>query len=307
MGSVMTEAPSSRARSGRRHAVVVAARWCIVIAIILSLGWATGCMERLFYIPTSGQTPTDEAPPGTEGVWFESADGTRLFGWLIPAHGRAEQTAEHATILHVHGNAGNILSHQWFTEHLPPAGFNVFLFDFRGYGQSEGSATRRGPLIEDTEAALDALLAREDIDPNRIGLYGQSLGGSIALNVMAERKEIRAAVLESPFASWRDIAANAIGGDPPFFLSKWLATLLIADHDRPLDAIQKVDRPILLLHGTADRVIPHSHSRRLVNAGAANVELIELDGGDHNVLRRTHPEVDRLTIDFFHEQLAPME
>jgi uncharacterized protein len=283
--------------------MIVAARWCIVIVIILSLGWITGCMERMFYIPTRGETPVNQAPPGTQGVWFESADGTRLFGWLIPAYGRANDMAKHATVLHVHGNAGNIISHQWFTEHLPRAGFNVFLFDFRGYGQSEGRATRREPLIADTEAALDAMLARDDIDPRRIGMYGQSLGGSIGLNVMVKRSEIRAAVLESPFASWRDIAANAIGGDPPFFLSTWLATILIPDHDRPLDAIAQIDRPILLMHGTADRIIPISHSRRLAAAGGENVELIELRGGDHNVLRDTNPEVDQISVEFFREQL----
>jgi uncharacterized protein len=283
--------------------MIVATRWCIVIVIILSLGWITGCMERMFYIPTRGETSVNQALPGTQGVWFESADGTRLFGWLIPAYGRADDMAQHATVLHVHGNAGNIISHQWFTEHLPRAGFNVFLFDFRGYGQSEGRATRRGPLIADTEAALDAMLARDDIDPRRIGMYGQSLGGSIGLNVMVKRSEIRAAVLESPFASWRDIAANAIGGDPPFFLSTWLATILIPDHDRPLDAIAQIDRPILLMHGTADRIIPISHSRRLAAAGGENVELIELRGGDHNVLRDTNPEVDQISVEFFREQL----
>jgi uncharacterized protein len=297
-------AETSSKRSRRRHAVIVATRWGIVIAILLTLGWATGCMERLFYIPTRGETPLSEAPPGTEGVWFDSADGTRLFGWLIPAYGRAGETADHATILHVHGNAGNILSHQWFTEHLPPAGFNVFLFDFRGYGQSQGSATRRGPLIADTEAALDALLVRDDIDPNRIGMYGQSLGGSIGINVMAEREEILAAALESPFASWRDIAANALGGDPPFFLSSWLAAILIPDHARPLDAIQQIDRPIVLLHGTDDHIIPISHSERLADAGGENVRLITFDGGDHNVLRATNPEVDQVMIEFFRKHLG---
>jgi len=301
----MTDEPTSRAeRTGRRRAIIIAARLGIVVAVLLAIGRMTGCMERLFYIPTHSETPLSEAPPGTEGVWFESADGTRLFGWLIPAHGRADETAAHPTIIHAHGNAGNIRSHHWFTAHLPPAGFNVFLFDYRGYGQSEGRPTRRRPLIADTDAALEAMLARDDIDPQRIGLYGQSLGGSIGLNVMKARHEIRAAVVESPFASWREIAANAIGGDPPFFLSKWLAAVLIPDHDRPLDAIAAIDQPILILHGSADRIIPVTHSRRLAAAGGDNVTLIELDGGDHNVLRDTHPEMDSLTIDFFRKHLA---
>ncbi|MHC4992168.1 MAG: alpha/beta hydrolase [Planctomycetota bacterium] len=168
----------------------------------------TGCMERLFFYPTRGPTPVR---PGTEPVRMTSADGTPLFGWFVPS--RSDRVDRAPTILHVHGNAGNIESHFWFTEYLPAAGFNLFIFDFRGYGESGGHARRRRPLIKDTHAALDALLARDDVDPARIGLYGQSLGGAIGLSVMAERPEIAAAVIESAFASWRDMAANALGGD----------------------------------------------------------------------------------------------
>ena len=256
-------------------------------------------MERLFYYPSRGETVPPPHLSAAESVWFHSGDGTRLHGWFIPAENRA--TAP--TVLHLHGNAGNVESHVWFTEYLPPAGFNLFIIDYRGYGRSEGSARRRGPLIADGHAALDTLLGRPDIDRSRIGLYGQSLGGAIALNVMADRTELRAAVIESPFASWRDIAANAVGGDSPGSVSRMLARLFIKDGDRPLDAVTRIKRPILLIHGTADGTIPASHSRRLAEAGST-VELIELDGGDHNSLRTTHPEVDELTIEFFRRNLA---
>ncbi len=273
-----------------------------VVAVILYMP-ATGCMERLFYYPTRGPTQPPPHLAEAQSVWFASSDGTRLHGWFIPAQGAHSLPKQAATILQVHGNAGNIESHIGFAEHLPLGGFNLFIFDYRGYGRSEGSARRRGPLIADSHAALDALLAREDIDRGRIGLYGQSLGGSIALNVMADRPEIRAAVIESAFASWRDIAASALGGDSPGFVSRGLATLLIKDNYRPADAIGRIDRPILLVHGTADRTIPISHSRRLAEAAAA-ADLVELAGGDHNDLRATHPEIDQLTIDFFGAHLG---
>src|SRR2546426_10629040 len=144
--------------------------------------WLTGCMERLFYYPERGPTPPPRNFLGAESVWFASRDGTRLHGWFMPAQWGESKNAP--TILHAHGNAGNITSHIWFTEYLPKAGFNLFIFDYRGYGQSEGAARSRKPLIEDTHAALDAILARKDIDAARIGMYGQSLGGSIGLNVM---------------------------------------------------------------------------------------------------------------------------
>jgi dipeptidyl aminopeptidase/acylaminoacyl peptidase len=255
-------------------------------------------MEQLFYHPESGPTPVPSRFAGGESVSFTSADGIKLHGWFIPAAGGAVGAP---TILHVHGNAGNIESHIGFTEYLPAAGFNLFIFDYRGYGQSEGSARTRGPLIDDTNAALDALLARNDIDRNRIGLYGQSLGGSIGLNVMANRPEIRCAVIESAFTSWRDIAAKVLGGGAD---SKTLAAVLIGDSHRADEAIAKVQRPVLLLHGTSDSIIPVEHSRRLKEAGGALVELVEFPGGDHNTLRDTHPEIEELVIEFFTANLG---
>jgi hypothetical protein len=274
-------------------------RLSILLAIALVVLWMTGCMERLFYHPTRGSTPPPTEWPDAEGVHFNSADGTTLFGWFIPARSAAIG-GNAATIIHVHGNAGNIESHIWFTEYLPDAGFNLFVFDYRGYGQSEGSARDRGDLIADTEAALDAMLARGDVDPNRIGVYGQSLGGSIALNVMADRSEIGAAVIESAFTGWRAIAADALGGGP---VARGLAAICIPAGHRAIEAIARIDRPILILHGTQDSVIPVHHGRELARA-APNAELIELAGGDHNTLRSTHPRMERRVIEFFRDHLG---
>lgn len=276
-------------------------RILIILTIIIGAGWLTGCMERMFYIPTRESTPASMGPPGTKSVWFTSEDGTRLHGWFMPARNRQDSDQPAPTILHVHGNAGSVRSHAWFTEHLPPAGFNVFLFDFRGYGESEGRPTRRRPLIADTHAALDAILERDDVDPDRIGMYAQSLGAAIGVNVMAERDELRAAVLESPFASWREIAADAIGGGP---IARTLAAVLIPDHSRPDEAMKRIDRPILIVHGKDDRIVPIHHGQAMSRAGGENVELHEFDAGNHNVLRQTHPEVDDLTIDFLRKHLG---
>ncbi|MCI0364182.1 MAG: alpha/beta fold hydrolase [Phycisphaerales bacterium] len=274
-----------------------------LILLVFAL-WISGCMEQMFYQPTRGPTPVPRGLMGAESVWFQSADGTRLHGWFIPTSRPRSNEGLPPAILHVHGNAGNIESHSWFTEFFPAAGYSVFIFDYRGYGESEGRARRRWPLIEDTNAALDALLRRNDIDANRIGMYGQSLGGAIGLNVMVDRSEIRAAIIESSFASWREIAACAVGGDDPGIVFRWLAAILIPDTHRPDEAIARIKRPILLVHGTSDSIIPVSHSRKLAAASGGRARLIELPGGDHNTLRESHPEVDQLMIDFVEKQLA---
>lgn len=294
-----TANPEIPARKRRRFGVFIRLPLILLgVAIFMRI---SGCAEKLFYVPTRELTPAPAEFAGARMVRFESRDGTALCGWLLPSE--VHFGAKAPTVLHVHGNAGSMNSHLWFIEYLPSAGFNVFLFDYRGYGESEGSAWRRGDLIADAEAALDAVLAQPEVDPARVGMYGQSLGGAIGLNVMAKRTEIRAAVLESPFASWRLAAATALGGNDPGSISKFLAWLLIDDGNRPEDAIRNIDRSILIIHGDADRIVPIEHSRLLEAAAGYTVRLEELSGGDHNSLRQSHPEVERMVIEFFGQRL----
>lgn len=283
----------------------IAARWLALLLVTAVVLWSSGCMEFMFYQPAKAMTPPpSDRFPGAHLQWITTKDGLHLQAWFIPAYGVSRPATSAPTILHVHGNAGNMNSHVWFTEYLPAAGFNVFLFDYRGYGESQGAARKRGPLIDDTNAALDALLSRDDIDPNRIGVYGQSLGGSIALNVMADRPEIKAAVLESPFASWREIAANTVGGDPPGLIARALAALLISDSHSPLAAIARCRQPMLLIHGDSDSIVPVSHSKRLAEAAGGGAELLIIPGGEHNSLRSTNPEIEQRVIDFFRSKLG---
>ena len=264
----------------------------------------TGCAERLFYVPTREPTPPpallSRGGPPVESVWFESSDGTGLRGWFLPAKDRPSRDA--LTVVHIHGNAGSLLGHIAFSAHLPSAGFNLFIFDYRGYGESEGAAITRGPLIEDAKAAVRTVRARPDVDPSRVALYGHSLGGGIALNVLADDPTLLGAVLESPISSWRDAAATVIGGDPPSWWARWLAFWMIPDGKRPLDAIARIQQPILIVHGDSDRIVSVGHGRRLAEAGPT-VRLVELPGGDHNTLQETHPE----TVELMHEFLRELD
>lgn len=270
----------------------------VVLMLVLRV---SGCAERLFYHPVREPTPAPAAAPGARVVRFDSRDGTRLCGWFIPA---VEAPRGAPAVLFVHGNAGNLNMHYGFVETLPRRGFGLFLFDYRGYGESEGRATARGPLIDDARAALDAMLAQPEVDPARIAVFGQSLGGAIALRAFREPGPIRSMVLESPFASWRLAAATALGGASPGAVSRALAALLISDDERPDEAISALDIPILIIHGDADRVVPVVHGRRLRDAAPSRVTLVEFSGGEHNSLRETHPEADRTVIEFLHRTLG---
>src|ERR1051325_11044653 len=149
--------------------------------LALALACLTGCVQGAFYHPDRVLYDTP-ARLGLkyEQVTFASQDGTRLVGWFIPARGYADPKRAKGTVVHFHGNAQNLSAHWQFVDWLPQRGFNLFVFDYRGYGASQGSPEPKG-VFEDSLAALDYVRARPDVDPERLLALGQSLGGTNAI------------------------------------------------------------------------------------------------------------------------------
>ena len=162
-------------------------------------------------------------------VAFTTADGVRLDGWFLPAH------AQHlGSVLFLHGNAQNISTTSRRLL-VPAAGFDVFLFDYRGYGHSQGEPSLDG-LQEDFAAALRTLLAMPEADPARIVIFGQSLGGAIAITGLAaspDKGRVRALVVDGAFASLRALAREKLAG---FWLTWPLQRSAQPHHRRPLPA-----------------------------------------------------------------------
>lgn len=125
-----------------------------------------------FYYPDNkayGPTPVE-----AESIVFTAKDGTQLHGWFIPSStGPAENAI--ATVVHVHGNAGNMSAHWPLVSWLPKRNVNLFMFDYRGFGESEGTPTQKG-LLDDTRSAMDYVRHRPDVNTQRLVLLGQSLG-----------------------------------------------------------------------------------------------------------------------------------
>lgn len=283
-----------RARKPRFFSRRRAIGWLIVLAIaILALAAlsVTGAAERLFYMPSRAPFQT---PPDAEDVRFPTTDGLSLHGLFIESP-VAEQPAP--TLLVAHGNAGRVVDHLPFVEFLPPAGFNVFLFDYRGYGRSDPPKRRlrRADLIDDVKAALDYLLTRDDVDADRIALFGLSLGGAVGLPVAAERDQIRALVLHSPFSTWRGVALDHM---------PLLPHLLIHEGNEPIDAARRLgERPVLILHGEQDRTVPPRHGRILADA-VPNATLRLSDGAGHNDLFWVDPEATDAVAEFLRRALG---
>lgn len=254
----------------------------IIFSLILLALFLISCarVSQMFYYPDS----TIYATPASKGLRFEevtfpSRDGTMLSGWFLPALGEAQ-----GTVIHFHGNAENMTSHFGFVDWLPAAGFNLFVFDYRGYGKSAGRPNRTG-VYEDARAALVYLRSRRDIDPTRILALGQSLGGVQALVVVGsgERQGVRAVVADSSFYSYRRIVRDSIARMPFLsFIKTPLSLLLISDDLSPADYVGKIAPiPLLLIHGTADEVIPFRHAELLLARAGEPKSLWRVEGGNH--------------------------
>lgn len=251
----------------------------VLIVLVITLP-CQGCVGRLFYQPDRKVYDTpDRHGLKYEEVSFQSGDGTRLSGWFIPATGKAR-----GTVIHFHGNAQNMTAHFGFVSWLPMQGFNLFVFDYRGYGRSAGSPDRRG-VHEDSLAALDYIAARPDIDGSRLLVLGQSLGGANAIAAVGSRPPggIRVVAVESAFSSYRDIVRDKIADIPLLSLFRTpLSYLLIGNSFTPDAVVAAIaPTPLLIIHGTGDRVVPYSHGMRLFELAREPKQLWTINGGGH--------------------------
>jgi uncharacterized protein len=248
-----------------------------ILALVSAL--LAGC-NGVFFFPGRAQVLSpDQLGLKYEDVYFPARDGTRLHAWFLPAQGRAL-----GTILFLHGNAENISTHIMSVRWLPARGFNVFLLDYRGYGASQGEPTVQG-VQEDVNAAMETLLARPGVDPDRLVVFGQSLGGSIAIYNVAHspyRRHVRALAVESAFASYRGIAREKLAD---FWLTwplQYPLSWLVSDRYSPARAVARISPiPLLVIHGDHDPIVPLADGERLFALAREPKQLWIVPGGGH--------------------------
>lgn len=222
--------------------------------------------SKLLYLPDSRFIVTpDQRGCAYEEVTFESPDGFRLAGWFIPVENPK------GVILHCHGNGGNISYNLYVAELARRLGYSVFLFDYRGYGKSEGKITEEGTYW-DAEGAWLYLTETKKVPAEDIIVWGQSLGGPIAA-WLATFRTVKALILESTFTSFADIGSDVY----PF-----LPVRLLARFDyNTLQYIPEVRCPVLIIHSPDDEIIPCKHGRRLFEAAKEPKQFLETRG-THN-------------------------
>src|ERR1041384_3173074 len=240
------------------------------VAFVVGLRW----LESLMTFHPARMTAAERqlTPEGAENVWFNSADGTRLNGWFF----ESQSGPEIATIIFFHGNGGNITNVSWLAQRFAKHGFDVLLFDYRGYGASDGVASAESDLYADGDAAVAFVVSQKHARPERIVLYGHSLGTAIVSDV-ASRGSFGAVVLESGFSSASSVAAAALPWLPRFlhFLGK--------NRFESARKLSSVKAPILIAHGDPDHTIPTSEAQLLYAAANEPKKLLIVPGAGHVV------------------------
>ena len=235
-----------------------------------------------FYYPSKRQfSAPDQMGLIYEEVGFSSKDGSRLTGWFIPAFDTTSEPL--GTVIQFHGNADNMTSHWFSLAWMAFQGYNLFTFDYRGYGHSEGIPDVDG-TVQDGIAAIEYVRQRKDIDPSNLILVGQSLGGAIAIAAFpyGASSGIRAVVIESAFSSYTKIAKDKINDSWFFWHLQWLTPLFIDDDYSPDKYVHNISPvPVLFIHGTHDRVIPYHHSENLYEKAQDPKYLWKVEGGEH--------------------------
>lgn len=201
-----------------------------------------------------------------QDVWFHSADGTRLFGWYVESSGLP------GVMLWCHGNAGNIIHRLDNLAELYRIGLSVFLFDYRGYGRSSGRPSEDG-LYQDALAAYAYLTDARRVAPERIVLFGRSLGAAVA-GFVASCRPVAGMILESSFPSIKTLAKSQSFGLP----AHWL---LQSRYDL-VERLKDIHVPILVVHGDRDTIVPIELGRQVFDAANAPKSFFAVQGADHN-------------------------
>ena len=243
--------------------LVVFITWC---GIALYLFFS---QSRLLYYPDMPSRALDASPADIglayETVRLTAGDGTRLHAWFVPA------TTARGTLLFSHGNAGNIAHRLDSIALFHSLGLNVLIFDYRGYGESEGKPSEKGTYL-DVQAAWGYLLEERMISPQEIIIFGRSLGAAIAAD-LASRNPSAGVILESAFTSVPDMAAS---------LYPWLPVRLLSRYRyNNLDKVERITSPLLVVHSREDEIIPYVHGEQLFAHANEPKRFLELRGG-HN-------------------------
>lgn len=244
--------------------------WTVILVFTVFYLGLMGILEvfqsHFIYFPQRAISETPHRRDlSYEAINFKAADGVNLSGWFIPAE------RPRGTILFCHGNAGNISHRLESIQIFHRLKLSTFIFDYRGYGESEGKPTEQGTYL-DAEAAWRYLVEKRRVEPTDIIIFGRSLGGTVAA-WLAQDHVPKALIMESTFTSVGEMARELY----PYLPVK---QLLRFDYNA-LDYLRKVNCPVLIVHSRDDEMVPFNHGRALFEVANEPKEFLEIIGS-HN-------------------------
>ena len=246
--------------------------WLAIIVIAAFIGFGIFlyfAQTRMVFFPTRelAVNPGDFNIP-FEDVTVTSANGKQVHGWYLPPRTSPDSAP---VVLFCHGNAGNISHRLETAAYIQELGAGILLFDYQGYGRSEGSPGE-SETYDDAAAFYQWLRDTKSISADRIVAFGRSLGGAIAIELATE-KTVRGLIVESSFTSAEAMAKKMF----PFFPVQVLVRYKFAS----LEKIPHVGCPVLVTHSPEDDLVPYEMGRKLYEAAGPPKKFVELTGG-HN-------------------------
>lgn len=238
----------------------------------------TSCTALFFHPIKEHVLSPDDYNISYRDVFFNSTEDLKLHGWWFPA-----ESSSKAVVIYLQGNSGNVSTHAiaayWLTKH----NYDVFIFDYRGYGKSEGVAFLQGALNDVEQAILYA--AQHNESDKKIFVIGQSLGASMGVFAASKTKEnIDGAVFVSPFSDYREIAQEMLSKSKLTWALQWPLSFTINNDYRPLDYVSKVAPvPTLFLYSDGDEVVPSDQTKALYEK-ATQPKALEKLIGSHNTI-----------------------
>lgn len=257
-------------------------RWLLGIGLVVAILYIAACIylffqqTRFIFFPSSAIETTPESfNLGYQEVWLPvkttSGKVERVHGWWIPA---SQPNA--LVLLYLHGNGINIGANVAHANRFHQLGFSVLLFDYRGYGRSEGSFPSEATVYQDAAVAWDYLVKERQIQPNQIFIYGHSLGGAVAIDLALKHPDAAGLIVESSFTSIQGIV------DYQRVYGIFPVNLILHQRFDSINKVRSLQMPVLFIHGTADWQVPATMSQQLYDAAPEPKQLLLVPQAGHN-------------------------
>jgi pimeloyl-ACP methyl ester carboxylesterase len=260
------------------------------VALSATFGWLCYQQARLLVLSprsVATRTPADYGIRNFQDVSITTVDGVRLGAWYAPP-----TRTDGASIIFIHGHVSNRSHFLARAALFVEQGYGMLFLDLRHHGTSDGDISTMGLLeVQDVEAAFDFLTQQPELNPDRIAIYGHSMGGATAIMAFRRIPQARVLIAESAYSSVEDNLRLRIVQDlpiPAFILPQVIilfCNVLTGENlfdVRPIDDIQHLDgRPVLLVHGRLDNIVPLENSERLFAAAHEPKAFWQIEGAGH--------------------------